>query len=218
MDKIAASVLFIHRQPTILLAHVIVYIADENINLPSILFHASFQRSWPGHHLLAKTGLHHPVLWQEETLGHRSFNFNAHAEFSSQYHKRLSAYQRKFYKFVSGIAICGSGIGTFIFAPLTDWLLSSIHHPDVTINPHHDHHQAADHVLLANSAADLGRDLHGQLRLRTLLQAHPRMQGRANNDQILKQIMKKFWPIDSQFYYHDAHRILRLRLARLCCL
>ena len=35
--------------------------------------------------------------------------------------KKLSAYQRKFYNFVSGIAICGSGIGTFIFAPLTDW-------------------------------------------------------------------------------------------------
>ena len=105
----------------------------------------------------------------------------------------------------------------------TNWLViviltSSIRYTDVIINLHHDHHQAADHVLLANSAADLGRDLHGQLRLRTLLQAHPRMQGRANNDQILKQIMKKFWPIDSQFYYHDAHRILRLRLARLCCL
>ena len=105
----------------------------------------------------------------------------------------------------------------------TNWLvivilISSINHPDVTINPHHDHHQAADHVLLANSAADLGRDLHGQLRLRPLLQTHPRMQGRANYDQILKQIMTKFWPNDSQFYYHDAHRILRLRLARLCCL
>merc|ERR1719317_624894 len=26
---------------------------------------------------------------------------------------------------VTGIAICGSGIGTFIFAPLTDWLLTT---------------------------------------------------------------------------------------------
>ena len=32
----------------------------------------SFCRSWSGHHLSAKAWLHHPVLWQEEALCHRS--------------------------------------------------------------------------------------------------------------------------------------------------
>ena len=36
-----------------------------------LYYYYSFCRSWPGHHLLAKTGLHHSVLWQEEALGHR---------------------------------------------------------------------------------------------------------------------------------------------------
>ena len=187
-----------------------------------LYYYYSFKRSRPGHHLLAKTGLHYSVLWQEEALGHRSLNINTHAEFSTQYHKKIERLSAKV------LQICLRHRHLWLWnrnlhlCP-TYWLvivilISSIHHPDVTINSHHDHYQAADHVLLANSAADLGRDLHGQLRLRPLLQAHPRMQGRANNNQIMKQIMTKFWPIDSQFYYHDVHRILRLRLARLCCL
>lgn len=37
----------------------------------------------------------------------------------------ITQYWDKKRPFVTGIAICGSGIGTFIFAPLTDWLLST---------------------------------------------------------------------------------------------
>ena len=38
----------------------------------------------------------------------------------------ITQYFDKKRPFVTGIAICGSGIGTFIFAPLTEWFVYTI--------------------------------------------------------------------------------------------
>ena len=38
----------------------------------------------------------------------------------------ITQYFDKKRPFVTGVAICGSGIGTFIFAPLTEWLVGSL--------------------------------------------------------------------------------------------
>ena len=40
-------------------------------HLPSLLQCWCLDRAGPGHHLLASSGLHHPVLWQEETFCYR---------------------------------------------------------------------------------------------------------------------------------------------------
>ena len=83
------------------------------------------KRSWPGNHLPAPPGLHHSVLWQEKASCYRLLtDHQTSSQVISKTHHRLfgwNSWNQESLKSFPGIAICGSGIGTFIFAPLTDW-------------------------------------------------------------------------------------------------